>query len=98
MDDYEMTELAMRCVGMDTKDLDLAIYEHMDELDRRLDERWGIDMATFEGIAEALLYFTPTMLAPLSNKRMHLFGEYEKSGEVFRAMVRVEARDEEYTE
>ena len=45
MDDYEMTELAMRCVGMDTKDLDLAIYEHMDELDRRLDERWDIDVA-----------------------------------------------------
>ena len=71
MSDY--WELAAHVVGMDPDDA----YDKTDEIEERLDERWGIDLATFEHVADTLLRYTPSLTSPLSDQEMHVFGVWE---------------------
>ena len=71
----EHTELAAHVVGLDHD----RAYDLVDEIEERLDERWGIDLEHFSAIASALIRYTPTLPAPLTGQDMHIFGIHRDS-------------------
>ena len=76
----DYTELAAHVLCLSPDDIQ--------DIEDGLYEKWQIDLSTFEEIADALIQYTPTLEAPISGARMHVFGT-ERDG-VFIALARTE--------